>query len=99
MTIEEIKTLSALEIGKAIKDGRTSSREVTRAMLDLIREKNPAVNAYTYIAEKEAMAQAEQADADIRSGKLTGDLAGVPIAIKDNICTKGMITSCGSKML
>ena len=99
MTIEEIKTLSALEIGKAIKDGRTSSREVTRAMLDLIREKNPAVNAYTYIAEEEAMAQAEQADADIRSGKLTGDLAGVPIAIKDNICTKGMITSCGSKML
>lgn len=99
MTIEEIKTLSALEIGKAIKDGRTSSREVTRAMLDLIREKNPAVNAYTYIAEEEAMAQAEQADADIRSGKLTGALAGVPIAIKDNICTKGMITSCGSKML
>lgn len=99
MTIEEIKTLSALEIGRAIKDGRTSSREVTRAMLDLIREKNPAVNAYTYIAEEEAMAQAEQADADIRSGKLTGDLAGVPIAIKDNICTKGMITSCGSKML
>ena len=99
MTIEEIKTLSALEIGRAIREGRTSSQEVTRAMLDLIKEKNADVNAYTYVAEEEAMAQAKQADEDIQAGKLTGDLAGVPIAIKDNICTKGMITSCGSKML
>lgn len=99
MTKEEIISLSALELGQAIKDGKTSSVEATHAYLTRIDEKDGDYNAFITVLREEALIRAAEVDAAISSGKLTGPLAGVPIAVKDNICTKGVLTTCGSKML
>ena len=99
MTSEEIIKLSALELGKAIREGKTSSVEACHAYLSAIDEKDGEYNSYITVLREESLCRAAQVDADISAGKLTGPLAGVPIAVKDNICTKGVLTSCGSKML
>ena len=99
MTSEEIISLSALELGKAIKEGKTSSVEACHAYLERINERDGEYNAYITVLTEEALKRAARVDADISAGKLTGPLAGVPIAVKDNICTKGVLTTCGSKML
>ena len=99
MTTEEIISLSALELGKAIKDGKTSSVEATHAYLTRIDERDGDYNAFITVLREEALIRAAEVDAAISAGKLTGPLAGVPIAVKDNICTKGVLTTCGSKML
>jgi len=99
MKAEEIIELSALELGKAIKEGKTTSREATAAYLDAIKTKNDTYNAYITVRYDEALAEAEEVDKKIKSGELEGPFAGVPIAVKDNMCTKGIATTCGSKML
>ena len=99
MTTEQLISLSALEIGAKIKAGETTSLEVTKALIEKIKETNDKVNAYVHIEEEAALKQAAEVDEAIKAGKLTGKLAGVPVAVKDNICTKGQLTSCGSKML
>jgi len=99
MTSEEIISLSATELGKAIKEGKTSAVEACHAYLQRIDERDGEYNAYITVLTEEALKRAAQVDADISAGKLTGPLAGVPIAVKDNICTKGVLTTCGSKML
>ncbi len=98
MTTEEITRLSALEAGEKIRSGELTSVEITKAFLEKIESENGKYNCFITIAD-DAVAQAEEADRLIAEGKLTGKLAGVPIAIKDNICTKGMKTTCASKML
>ena len=95
---EDILKTDALTIGKLIRTGELTSREVTSAFIDAIKAEDSKYNSYITIAE-DAVEQAEKIDEKIRSGELTGPLAGVPIAVKDNICTKGMLTSCASKML
>ena len=99
MTDIEIRKLGALEIGSAIKEGKITSYQATKAFLDAIDELNGEYKAYVTVIRDEALAKAQKADEDIKAGKLTGPLAGVPIAIKDNICTKGIKTTCASKML
>ena len=99
MTSEEIISLSALELGKAIKEGRTSAVEACHAYISAIDEKDGEYNSFITVLRQEALLKAAQVDSDIAEGKLTSPLAGVPIAVKDNICTKGVLTTCGSKML
>ena len=99
MTTEEIISLSALELGKAIKEGKTSSVEACHAYLSRIDDRDGLYNSYITVLTEEALKRAAQVDADISAGRLTGPLAGVPIAVKDNICTKGVLTTCGSKMI
>ena len=98
MNPEEITRLSALQIGRLIKAGDLTSQEAVRAFLDRIRRDNGKYNSYITICE-DAEQKAAAIDAKIKSGELSGPLAGVPIAIKDNICTKGIKTTCASKML
>ncbi len=98
MDKDTILKMSALEAGAAIKAGKTTSEEITGVFLNKIREENSRFNCYITICE-DALDQARKADEDIKAGKLTGALAGVPVAIKDNICTKGIKTTCASKML
>ena len=98
MDKDTILKMSALEAGAAIKAGKTTSEEITGVFLNKIREENPRFNCYITICE-DALDQARKADEDIKAGKLTGALAGVPVAIKDNICTKGVKTTCASRML
>ena len=99
MTDIEIRKLGALEIGAAIKEGKITSVEATRAFLDAIDAKDGEYKSYITVIRDEALAKAQKADEAIKAGTLTGPLAGVPIAIKDNICTKGIKTTCASKML
>ncbi|MBR6484227.1 MAG: Asp-tRNA(Asn)/Glu-tRNA(Gln) amidotransferase subunit GatA [Clostridiales bacterium] len=93
-----ITKLSALEAGEKIRSGELTSVEITKAFLEKINSENSKYNCFITVAD-DAIAQAEEADRKIKEGTLTGKLAGVPIAIKDNICTKGVKTTCGSKML
>ncbi len=90
---------TALEIGQMIKNKEISSVEAAKEMLQNIKAKDKKVNAYITVLEDEALASAEKIQTKIDNGELTSPLAGVPMAIKDNICTKDMLTTCGSKML
>ena len=91
--------LTALELGAKIKAGEVSVPEATRAALDAIEAKNAENNAFITVLNDRAMAQAEEIQKKISRGELTSPLAGVPLAIKDNICTKGVKTTCASKIL
>ena len=91
--------LTALELGSKIKAGEVSVPETTRAALDAIAAKNAENNAFITVLNDRAMAQAEEIQKKISRGELTSPLAGVPLAIKDNICTKGVRTTCASKIL
>ncbi len=94
-----LNTKTALEIGQMIKNREISSVEATRDMLDNIKAKDKNINAYITVLEDEAIARAEDVQIGIDKGELTAPLAGVPMAIKDNICTKDVLTTCGSRML
>lgn len=90
---------TALEIGQMIKNKEVSSVEVTKDMLSNIKARDEKVNAFVSVFEEEAIKQAENVQAKIDAGELTSPLAGVPMGIKDNICTKDRLTTCGSNML
>ena len=91
--------LTAVELGKKIKAGEVTVQEATRAALDAIKAKEEKVHSFVTIDEEGAMNRAKEVQKLIDDGTLTGPLAGVPVAIKDNLCTKGMLTTCSSKIL
>lgn len=91
--------LTAVELGQKIRAGEVSVEEATRAALDAVRARETAVHSYVTVEEEAALKQAGEVQKLIDDGTLTGPLAGVPVAIKDNMCTKGMLTTCSSKIL
>ncbi|MFI3226775.1 MAG: Asp-tRNA(Asn)/Glu-tRNA(Gln) amidotransferase subunit GatA [Clostridia bacterium] len=91
--------LTALELGQKIKNREVSVVEATKFSLDNIEKYDSTYNCYVTVCKEEALAQAETVQKGIDEGNLTSPLAGVPMAIKDNMCTKGILTTCGSKML
>ena len=95
----DISTMTATELGAAIKDGRTTAVEAVRQTLDAIEKKDKELHAFITVDAEGAMKSAAEVQKKIESGELTGPLAGVPIAIKDNICTKGLLTTCASHIL
>lgn len=86
------------ELAASLKKKEFSSLELTRAFLARIRQHNPQLNCFITVTEEQALEQARAADASIARG-VAGALTGIPIAQKDIFCTKGVKTSCGSKML
>ena len=90
----ELLKHTALELGAMIAKGEISSADVTDAVFAAIEAKDKDVNAYIGLSEELAMSQASALDS-----AADGPLKGVPIAVKDNICTKGVKTTCASKML
>ena len=99
MDNKAILELSALDIGSKIKAGEITSVQATQAFLDAIESLDKDYKSYITVCRDSALARAAEVDSLIAQGRLTGDLAGVPIAIKDNICTKGTATTCASRML
>ena len=99
MDNKAILELSALDIGSKIKSGEITSVQATQAFLDAIESLDKDYKSYITVCRDSALARAAEVDSLIAQGRLTGDLAGVPIAIKDNICTKGTATTCASRML
>ena len=91
--------LTALELGAAIKKGETTAVEAAESCFARMKEMEPEVHAFINLDEERAMDQAKKVQKEIEEGKLAGPLAGVPVAVKDNICTKGFATTCGSRML
>ena len=90
-------TISAVK--EAIGGKKISARELTAEHYKRIGEKNRGVNAFLTLCEERAYAQADKVDADVAAGRPLPDLAGVPIAVKDTISTKGVRTTCSSKIL
>lgn len=97
--MNDILKLTALELGKKIKAGEISAVEATKATLDSIAKKDNKIGAFVTVTADTALENAEIIQKKIKAGEITSPLAGVPIAIKDNICTKGIKTACASKIL
>lgn len=91
--------LSAIEIRDRIASGQVTSTETTKAMFDHIEKTDSKIGSYLTLFRQEALDQAKKVDAKISTGKPVGVMAGVPIAIKDNICIEYGTTTCGSKIL
>ncbi len=91
--------LTAVELGKKIKAGEVSVVEATEAALAAIEAKEEKVNSFVTVDREGALKQAEEVQKKIDAGELTSPLAGVPVAIKDNMCTEGLLTTCSSKIL
>lgn len=93
-------SLTAVTLGKKIKAGEVSVAEAAKACMDSIERYDSEYNCFVTVADREGvMKQAEEIQKKIDNGELTGLLAGVPVAIKDNMCLNGMLTTCSSKIL
>ncbi len=95
----DILEYSAVELSAAIREGRITATDAMEAVLARIDAREKDINAYVTIDREQAMRAAAEAQAKIEKGELTGLLAGVPVAVKDNICTQDLLTTCASKML
>ena len=87
------------ELVSKIKSQEMSSEELVASYLKVIADKEPEINGFLTILGDEALAKAKEIDERIKKGEKLGALAGIPIAVKDNICTEGVNTTCASKML
>ncbi len=90
---------TAAELSAKIKAGEVTATDAAEAVLARIEEKEELYHCYVTIDKEGALEKAAAVQKRIESGELTGPLAGVPVAIKDNMCTKDMLTSCSSKIL
>ncbi|MCI9625362.1 MAG: Asp-tRNA(Asn)/Glu-tRNA(Gln) amidotransferase subunit GatA [Clostridia bacterium] len=91
--------MTVAALAEALQSKEVSSQEVTRAYLDNLAREEADIGAYITVTEEAAMQQAKRIDEARANGEDLSKLAGVPAGIKDNICTKGTLTTCASKML
>ena len=94
-----LMSLTAVELGRKIKEKEVTAEEAVTAALDAIEKREAQVHSFVTVDREGALKRAKEVQAKIDAGELTGPLAGVPVAIKDNMCTKGLLTTCSSKIL
>lgn len=94
-----ILDMTAVELGAAIKRKEVSVSEAVEAALSQIDKKEDIYHCYVTVDKEGARKQAQEIQQKIDKGELTGPLAGVPVAVKDNMCTEGLLTTCSSKIL
>lgn len=90
---------TAVELGQKIKAGETTAVEAVEAVFEEIEKKEREIHGYITVDKERAIEQAKQVQKRIEAGELTHPLAGVPMAVKDNLCVKDWKTTCGSRML
>ena len=95
----DITEMTAAQLSAAIRAGKTTAVEAAEAVLSQIEKEDKKYNCYVTVDRDGALAQAAAVQEKIEAGELTGPLAGVPVAVKDNICTEGLRTTCSSKIL
>ena len=94
-----IVDLTALQLGKEIQGGNLTAVDAAEAALEQIRRAEPQIGAFVTVDEEGVLKQARKVQKRIEAGELKGPLAGVPAAIKDNLCISGMRTTCSSRIL
>lgn len=99
MDKQDIPFLSVAELSELIRQREVSPVEVTAAYIDRIDALNFKFNSYLTVSRKEAMAEAEAAEQAIASGNYLGPMHGIPVAVKDQIWTKGIRTTVGSRLM
>ena len=95
----DLMSLTAVELGKKIQAKEVTVEEAVKAAIASIKAKEEKINSFVTIDEEGALKKAAEVQAKIDTGELKGALAGVPVAIKDNMCTEGLLTTCSSKIL
>ena len=95
----DLQNLTVHELQEKLAKKEISSKQIVESYIKQIDEKEADVKAFVTLTKDEALKKAEQVDEKIQKGEITSSLAGIPIGIKDNICTKGVRTTCSSKML
>ena len=95
----DLMHLTAVELGRKIKNKEVTVEEAVTAALDAIEKKEEKVHSFVTVDRERALKRAKEVQSQIDDGTLTGPLAGVPVAIKDNMCTKDLLTTCSSKIL
>ena len=94
-----LMSLTALELGKKIQAKEVSAVEAAKEALGQIKKLDGSLNCFVTVEEDSVLKKAEEVQKKIDAGELAGPLAGVPAAIKDNMCTEGVRTTCSSRML
>ena len=96
---QDILNSSARALAEEVRSGRLSSVELTGACLEAVRAREPEIKAFVTVLENEALEQARRVDEKVRRGEPLGALAGVPVAVKDNMMVTGVQTTCSSRIL
>ena len=96
----DIRKMTALQTAAAVKTGKITVREALAGVLAAVDEKENEIHAYLALKDRESLEkEADALDEAIRSGAVTGPLAGVPVAVKDNLCYEGLPCTCASRIL
>ncbi len=95
----DLLNLTAVELGKKIQAKETNAVEAVQAVLAQIDKMDDTIHSYVTVDKEGAMERAQKVQKQIEEGAINGPLAGVPVAIKDNMCTEGILTTCSSKIL
>ncbi len=95
----DLARMCARDVARDVRSGKLTAAEVTEASLERISRLDAGLHAFLHVCRDQARAAARAVDAQVASGRDPGPLAGVPIALKDNLCTEGVPTTCGSRIL
>jgi aspartyl-tRNA(Asn)/glutamyl-tRNA(Gln) amidotransferase subunit A len=95
----ELFEMTAASLSEKLRKKECSAVEITRSVLEQIEKTEDKIGSFVTVCEEQALKKAEEVDRKIAAGEALSSLAGIPIGVKDNICTKDVLTTCSSKML